>query len=252
MARRRPATAEGTVLNWTAALALGPALGVGAFVQGSIGFGMAVVAAPFIVVFAPEFMPVSLLITSLVLPSAQLAMEPRDIGRRWLGWALAGRVVGTPAGVLMVTMLAPDAIAAATGALILLTVLASVRTVELRAAASTCLAAGVVAGLSGTAASIGGPYLALVLQHERPSRLRTTLAAFFVAGAVLSLTGLALAGEFAASQLWAGLLWLPFVGLGYALTGPARRFLDDGRLRTSVLVFSAVAGASLIARVLLT
>lgn len=235
-----------------AALALGPALALGAFVQGSIGFGMAVVAAPFIVVVAPEFMPVALLITSLVLPSAQLAVEPRDIGWRWLTWALAGRVVGTPLGVLLVTALAPDAIAAATGALILLTVLASVRTLQIRAGPRACLAAGVFAGLSGTAASIGGPYLALVLQHEQPRRLRTTLAAFFVAGAVISLTGLALGGAFAAHQLWAGLVWLPFVGLGYAITGPARRFLDDGRLRTSVLVFCAVAGVSLIARVIVT
>lgn len=44
-------------MAWTTVLPLGLALLVGAFVQSSIGFGMAVVAAPFLVVLAPELMP---------------------------------------------------------------------------------------------------------------------------------------------------------------------------------------------------
>ena len=41
-------------MEWTPVLLLGLALLAGAFVQSSIGFGMAVVAAPFIIVFAPS------------------------------------------------------------------------------------------------------------------------------------------------------------------------------------------------------
>ena len=46
-------------------VALGLAVALGAFVQGSIGFGIAVVSAPFIVVWAPELMPVAMLVAGM-------------------------------------------------------------------------------------------------------------------------------------------------------------------------------------------
>lgn len=47
--------------------------------------------------------------------------------------------------------------------------------------------AGGVSGVTGTAAAIGGPFMAMVLQHEAPTRLRSTLAVFFTAGSILVL-----------------------------------------------------------------
>ena len=79
-------------MDWTTVLLLGITLGVGAFVQSSISFGMAVVAAPFIIVFAPDLMPGSLLVTSFSLPVVQLVHSPRDIAWRPLSWALAARL----------------------------------------------------------------------------------------------------------------------------------------------------------------
>ena len=61
-------------MEWTTVLPLGVALFLGAFVQSSIGFGMAVVAAPFLVVLAPELMPGALLVTSFALVIAVVAL----------------------------------------------------------------------------------------------------------------------------------------------------------------------------------
>ena len=68
-------------------LALGLVVAVGAFVQSSIGFGIAVVSAPFVVVLRPELMPTSMLVCAFVLPVLQLATGPREISWRPLGWA---------------------------------------------------------------------------------------------------------------------------------------------------------------------
>jgi hypothetical protein len=144
-----------------------------------------------------------------------------------------------------------QAISVLVGVLVLLSVAASVWAIELRPSDRNAAVAGALAGVSGTAASIGGPFLALVLQHERPTRLRATLAAFFLAGTALAVVGLLLAGEFTGAQLKAGLSWIPFIALGYAAAGPLRERLDRGRLRLAVLWFCAVAGASVIARAFL-
>ena len=237
-------------MEWTPVLLLGLALLAGAFVQSSIGFGMAVVAAPFIIVVAPELMPGALLVTSFSLPVVQLAHGPRDIAWRPLGWALAARLLVTPLGVAAVALLSVRAISVVIGLLILLTVAASVSALEVRPTPVTSAVAGAVAGFSGTAASIGGPFFALVLQHERPTRVRATLSAFFLVGALMAVTGLAVAGEFTLTQLLVGAVWAPFIGIGYALAAPARARLDRDRLRQAVLVFCVVASVSVIVRAL--
>jgi len=235
-----------------AALLLGLAIAAGAFVQGSIGFGMAVVAAPFVVVWAPDLLPVALLATSIALPVVQLVHGPRDIDWRMLGWGLFGRALLTGVGVWVVATFPVSEIAILVGVLILLTVVASLTRLRIEARPGNAFVAGALAGVSGTAASIGGPFLALVLQHEAPARLRATLSSFFLVGSSVSLASLALAGQVRASTLLVGVLWIPFALAGYAAAQPARAHLHGGRLRTAVLAFCAVAGLAVIVRALLT
>ena len=232
-------------------LALGLAVLCGAVVQSTVGFGMSVVAAPFVVLVAPDLMPVALLLPSVTLPVLQLAHGVRDLAWRSLGLALVARTVLTPVGVAVVAWWSARAIAALVGVLILVTVALSVRVVELRPTRGNALLAGAVSGVSGTAAAIGGPFLALVLQHERPERVRSTLAAFFLAGSTLALTGLALGGEVHGRQLLAGVSWAPFALLGYAVAAPVRRRVDAVRFRRAVLGFCVLASLTVIVRAVL-
>lgn len=232
-------------------LALGLAVGVGAFVQSSIGFGIAVVSAPVIVVVEPALMPVSLMVCAIFLPCVQLASGPREVSWRPLGWSLAARLLATPIGVLIVAATSTDAIALIVGVLILITVAVSVRAVDVRPTRGSMLVAGAISGVSGTAASIGGPFMALAMQHEPPHRLRSTLAVFFIGGTSVSLVGLALAGQVSAEQLQAGLTWWPFVVAGHLAAGPVRSRLDAGALRRVVLAFCVVASLGVIIRTLL-
>ena len=57
-------------------LLLGLVVLVGSLVQSSIGFGIAVVAAPFVVLVAPELMPTALLVLGFTLPLTQLVAGP--------------------------------------------------------------------------------------------------------------------------------------------------------------------------------
>ncbi|HMM94412.1 TSUP family transporter [Phycicoccus sp.] len=235
-----------------AVAALGLAVLAGAVVQSVVGFGMSVVAAPFVVLLAPDLMPVALLVPSVTLPVLQLSHGVRDLAWRSLGLALTARLVLTPVGVAVVAVLAPRAIAALVGVLILVTVALSVRTIDLRPTRTNALVAGAVSGVSGTAAAIGGPFLALVLQHERPERVRSTLAAFFLVGSGLALGGLALGGEVSGRQLLAGLAWAPCALLGYAVAAPVRARVDAARFRRYVLGFCVVASLTVIVRAALS
>lgn len=229
-------------------LVLGLAVGVGAFVQSSIGFGSAVVAAPFVVVLRPDLMPAALLLGTYLLPIVHLATGPREISWRPLGWAIGAWLLATPLGVLVVARTSTDVIAVTVGILILVTVAASLVAVELRATRGSALSAGAISGVSGTAASIGGPFFALILQHEPPARLRATLAVFFIAGTGIAMVSLLVAGEMTWPHVRAGLLWTPFVIAGHVLAGPVRSRLPAHAVRRGVLAFCVVASISVITR----
>lgn len=235
-------------MDWVLVLGLGLTVLAGGVVQSTIGFGLAVVAAPFVVLLAPDLMPASLLLPALALPLLVLWHGERDIAWRPLGWALVFRALFTPVGVAVVAWFSPRAIAALVGVLVLVTVALSVRTIDLRATPRNAAVAGAVSGVSGTAAAIGGPFLALVLQHERPQRVRATLAVFFVAGSLLGLGGLFLGNELTRQQVLVGLVWMPFGLLGYAVASPLRARIDADRFRRAVLAFCVLASLTVIAR----
>lgn len=238
-------------LDWGIVLLLGVIVVIGSLVQAVVGFGIAVVSAPFVVVLAPDLMPGALLLTSLTLPLVQLARENVDIDRPVLTWALAGRILLMPLGVAIVAWLPATAIAVVVGVMVLVAVAASVWAVEVRPSRGPAFVAGLLTGVSGTAASIGGPFLGLVMQRERPDRIRSTLAVFFAVGATTSLIGLAVAGELTRQQLTAGLVWAPFTVLGLALAMPVRRLVSIDRMRQFVLVLATVAGVGVIVRALM-
>ncbi len=232
-------------------LLLGVVVALGSIVQSTIGFGISVVAAPLVVLLRPDLMPASLLVCVFALPLMQLATGPRTIAWRHLGWALGARALVTPAGVLLVAATSADVIALTVGILILVTVVASVTTLDIQLTRRTSAVAGAITGISGTAAAIGGPFFALVLQHENPHRLRSTMAAFFLVGTVIAFTGLSLAGQVDGADVRAGLLWVPFVLLGHLLAGPLRSRMPAQAVRRGVLAFCVVASVSVIARVVI-
>jgi uncharacterized membrane protein YfcA len=98
----------------------------------------------------------------------------------------------------------------------------------------------------GTLTSIGGPPMALVYQRERAARLRSTLAGFFLFGAGLALASLVAAGEVGRAELRDGVLLLPGLVLGLAVSRTLRPYVDRGWTRPAVLALCLAAAIILI------
>jgi uncharacterized protein len=229
-------------------LLLGAAVMVGALVQGSVGFGIVVVAAPFVIWAAPELMPGSMLVCGFVMPLMQLWTRWPDIDWTSLRAALAGRLLLTPVGVWVVAVSSTRLIALLVGVLVLVVALATAFAPAFEPRPRNLFLAGTLTGISGTAAAVGGPFVAMTLQHDEPARIRATLAAFFTVGSLVSLTGLTIAGELTSEQLWWGAVFVPFLVVGYLASGPVVRHVDAGWLRTVMLGFCVVAASSIILR----
>lgn len=241
-------------------LLAGLVVAIGALVQGCVGYGMALVAAPLLTLLDPAFVPVPMLMLAIVHSVLTVARELGDADWRGVGWAMVGRVPGTALGVAAVSLLPQRGFSMVVGLAVLGCVLLSVVSWRrpcgtpapgLRPTAKALVTAGVASGMTGTAAAIGGPPIALLYQSSAGSEVRATLGAYFAIGTVVSLAGLAMVGEVTTQAAVHGLVLTPFLGLGFALSGPARRVLDRGRTRTAVLTVAGTSAALLIGRALI-
>jgi uncharacterized membrane protein YfcA len=225
---------------------------VAAAVQGLIGLGLGLVSAPVVALVTPQLMPELLLWLVLLMPLVTLLREHHDVDWRGLAWALPWRVPGTALGVFLVAWVPVHAIGIMVGSMVLLSVLLSVRAVEVPVNAGTLSTAGFVSGVTGTTTSIGGPPLALLYQHRSPRQIRSTLGVYFVAGAGLSLAGLGLAGALEVSTLLLALALVPALLAGFALSRVADRWVPRRHIRTGVLVVCAMSAVVLLLRSLVS
>ncbi|MFF0308281.1 sulfite exporter TauE/SafE family protein [Streptosporangium sp. NPDC004379] len=224
----------------------GLAVFAGAVVQGAIGFGLGLVAAPLIALLDPTLMPGAAQVVNATLPLFTLAAEWRRVDWRGLGFALLGRVPGSLLGGLVVLHVSTRVLGVLVGAMVLLAVGLTGRAVAVRRTGGTVTGAGFVSGITGTATGIGGPPMALVYQNAKGPQIRATLAMFFMISACQSLAVLAFVDRLPVRALSFGALLIPFLVAGFAVSRPLRRFLDGGRVRTAILALAAVSALSLI------
>jgi uncharacterized protein len=235
----------------TVVIAPGLIVAAGALVQGGAGFGLGLVAAPMLTILNPSLMPGVLLVPAGVLPMLTFAREAGHTDWPGLSWALAGRVAGTVTGAAVVVVLPLRALGALIGAVVLGAVAVSVLKIKITKNPGTLLSAGFFSGAGATSAAIGGPPIALVYQRAAGPQIRATLAAFFCVGSAISLAALAAAGHLPGRALAVGAGLVPFVAAGFALSGPLRRYLDNGRMRVAVLALATVSAVVLLVHELL-
>jgi uncharacterized protein len=230
---------------------LAATLVVGAAVQGLVGLGLGLVAAPVTMLLAPSLMPDLMLWLAMLLPVATLAREHQEIDWRGLGWALSARAPGTAVGVGLVAVFSTRSLGIAVGLMVLVSVALTTHAVVVPVNRGTLLAAGFASGITGTATSIGGPPLAILLQHRSPRQIRTTLAVYFLLGAAFSLVGLLLAGRLEPETLLLALILSPCLVVGLTLGRLLHSVLPRDQVRYAVLGVCAASAVVLLARSLL-
>jgi uncharacterized membrane protein YfcA len=221
---------------------------VAAALQASIGFGLALVAAPLLALLDRTYVPGPLMVQGLALGLIMSWRERGAIDRVGLRAAAVGRVLGViPAGyALSVATQATFDVLFST--LVLAAVGLSLLHPVVRPTPRAVLGAGVLSGFMGTITAIGGPPMALVYQSAGGPILRATLAAIFVIGSIVSLAALALIGRFGVTELRYAAPLLIGVVLGTLVSHPLLGLFDRGATRPLVLGLSAVSALVVLAR----
>lgn len=216
--------------------------------QGLVGLGLGLVAAPVTALLEPQLMPDLLLWLAFLLPIVTLVRDHHQIDWRGLSWALPARVPGTAVGVVFVSWFSARELGIAVGVMVLVSVLLTLRSVRLSVNRPILLAAGVVSGIAGTTTSIGGPPLAVLYQHRSPPQIRSTLAVYFLFGAGFSLVGLGVAGALDWSTFLLAMAMAPCLLLGFLASRLLHRVVPARHIRGGVLLVCALSACVLLAK----
>jgi hypothetical protein len=219
---------------------------VGATIQGGIGFGMNLVTVPILALFIPEALPATAVFLGIPISIAMLRHEFHALDRRGIGWIMVGRVPGSILGAWVVATVTLAVLQGIIGVVVLLVVATSLFAPPVPVRSETQMTAGAVSGVTGTAAGIGGPPIALLYQHHPGPEMRSTLAASFFLGTLLSISTLSVAGKVGWDQVTLGVILAPFVVGGSVLGRRLHGALDRGWLRPAVLVFAAISAVVVI------
>ncbi len=215
---------------------------LGSYVQSSIGFGLAIIAAPVLFFIDPAYVPAPITVSAFALSVANAWGHRRSISLRGLKYAVLGRIPGSVAGAMLIFWINQELLGLWLGISVLLAVAVSLKTVALAPTPGHMAVAGFLSGFMGTSSSIGGPPMALLLQHQEARYIRANLSAFFVVSCLMSLAMLVPVGYFGSREILLALPLLPATLLGYWLARHTWHLISPRILRLSTLALCSVCG----------
>lgn len=218
--------------------------------QGTIGFGFAVISVPILTLLYPGLTPIPQILLAGPLTFSMALRERSQLDLTGAGWIVAGRLPGAAIGALLLAAVTRQVLDGVIAIVVLAGVLALAAGLTVRLTPFNKFAAGLASGITGTTSAIGGPPLALIYRNEEGGRLRSSLGAIFSIGVVINVTTLTIAGQIHANDLRTALLLAPAVAVGLFLSRFLKGRVEGAALRRGILIVSALAALGLGVRTL--
>jgi len=219
-----------------------------ALVQGVVGIGFNVVAVPTLLLINPLLAPVPSLLLAVPLTIWQLLRERGSIDWSGVGWILLGRLPGGLIGLGLLFILSSRVLDLMVALIVLMAVVAVGSGTALRRNRATEFGAGVVSGVTGIVAAIGGPPLGILYRDTPGPLMRSTVAVVFSVGLTISLVLRAAGGQMVATDLRLALLLLPGMVIGFAVSGRIKDKIEGPWIRHGILAVSSLASGALLIR----
>ncbi len=221
---------------------------LGAMVQGSVGFGIALVAAPVLMQLDPRLVPGPLLVAGVPFMLLLAWRERREMPLRSIGAPVTGQLIGIVVALGFLELADARVLSIGVAVVVLVGVCLSIWGLKLKVTRKNFLMGGFLAGFMGTTSSMPGPALALIHQHVSAARMRATLAPFFCVGGFFGLVGLVATGQMGREETVMGLWLAPAGVLGLVLSNWTAPRMRESLVRPSVLAFSSLAALTLLYR----
>jgi len=219
-------------------------IAIGSFIQSATGFGLAIATAPILIFISIDYVPAPITIIGLILSLFNAWHYRQDFALKGLLHALIGRVPGSLAGGAVLLWVNAAQLTLLIGLSVIAAVLVSLLPFKIEPTPKRLAVAGFFSGLFGTSAGIGGPPMALLMQHGEANVIRANLSAFFVVSSILSLLVQGGAGYLNWQHLSLTLPLIPACLVGYYVAKKTNHLLSKQQIRMMSLSLCSVSGVS--------
>jgi uncharacterized membrane protein YfcA len=238
-------------VDTAAYVAIGLSVLVAAGIQGTTGFGFALLSVPLMSLFIePEQAVVISASLGLLTSSIQAWSERHHGDRPTIIRMLIGAAVGSPFGLFVLVVASPGQLRFILAGVIILFLILNLRGLRLKQGGRAVdLGAGAVSGVLNTSLSTNGPPLVMALhaRHLPPEQFRGTLAAVFAGSGLLTVLLFAGAGQYSVDIALALAISLPTLAIGYLIAARFRHRIRPDHFRSVVtwLLFATAVLATL-------
>tara|TARA_B100001750_G_C15507978_1_gene601670 strand:- start:542 stop:1465 length:924 start_codon:yes stop_codon:yes gene_type:complete len=217
-------------------------------IQGSLGFGFAIVSVPLLVLLDERLAPVPQILAALPLSILVWWRERAHTEVRAVVLMSLGRLPGTFLGHALLGVASAAVLDVTIGSLVLfaVVVLAVGRAVPRNPTTETV--AGLLSGTAGYVSAISGPPIALLYKGAPGATARATISLILVVGSVITLSGRFMGGRFTELDLWLGAVALPSTLLGLWLSGFVKDRIEGRPMQLGILALCTLAGVALLGR----
>lgn len=220
----------------------------GSLVQGSIGIGLGILTVPILSLIDPVMAPVPTLLLAIPLTVSMAFRERTDIESKGVIWLLLGRFPGAILGLGLLAIATQRTLDIWIALSVIVAVLILSTGLKMPRNSATEFGTGLMAGVMGMVASMGGPPAALLFKDAKGPTVRSTLALFFTFGLTLTLIARIVAGKITGDDVLLAAWMLPGLAIGYVASSRLRGRVDAMALRPAILVVSSIAAAGLLVR----
>jgi uncharacterized protein len=226
-------------------------MAAGCALQGAVGFGANLVAAPLLLLLDERFVPGPTIVATGILNLLVIRREGASRVDPTIGTAIVGQVVGTLGAGVVLAVITARTLSLLFAGLVLAGVALSAAGWQLAKSRPTLAGVGVLSGFMGTVSGIGGPPIALVYQQSDGPTLRGTLARYFTVGNAVAIPTLMVAGHLGGDEVLPIVVLVPGALAGYAASGWLATHLDKRTARPMILFLSTAAAIAVLVRTLL-
>lgn len=224
---------------------------VAATVQGSVGFGQNLLAAPMLLQIDESLVPAPIMIAAVLTNTTLFVRERGHVDLNLSLPAIIGRVPGSLVGAVVVAAVSAKVLGLVVAVAVFAVVLLSAFGPESNRSRTVLGGAGLLSGFTGTTTSIGGPFVGLAMAGVPGPVLRSSMGLYFMSGSAVSLAALTISGVLDGAALRIGALLLVPVALGVWSSRWFVPILDRGYTRQAILTLSTIAAVLLVIRLLL-
>ena len=221
---------------------------VGAVVQGCVGIGIGLVAAPVLVAIDPAFVPGPMLAVGQIIAIRHIGAERRHIDLSALRNCVVGLPVGLAIGLLVLLVVDERVLSIIIGAVVAVAAAWLLTGPRIGRSTRNEVATGGLVAFASTTAALPGPPLVVAFSDMKPSAMRGTASAVILTVAVFVGISLAVAGRFGLHELGLTALLAPGAFIGMLASRYLRPRLDRTWFRTAVLIVAGAGGLALVLR----